>query len=218
MAGWQDLYRRARPAIPVSLRNLGELHFWQDGFLRSSGWLRSRRTGMAVDAAGAPLPWYTYPAIRFLENRIARGLRVFEFGMGNSTLWWSRRSDHIVTCEGDQAWYDRIASQMPANVKAIVAPHDSDAYVRAAADRAEPFDILIVDGRRRVECCRTSLPLLSDQGVVIWDDFHREHYQKGRVFLEAGGFRELPLWGMTPITAREACTSIFYRDGNCLGL
>jgi hypothetical protein len=218
MAAWEDIYRKTRQGIPVPVRNLGELHFWKDSFLRSSGWMRSRRSGMAVDAGGRPLPWYTYPAIRFLEARNLSQARVFEFGMGNSTLWWSPRADRVTTCEGDASWYDLIASTMPANVEAILVPEASDSYVRAAADRGGPYDVVIVDGRRRVECCRDSLPVLSEAGVIIWDDFHRERYHEGREFLGAAGYRELPFWGMTPITAREACTSIFYRDGNCLGI
>ena len=218
MAAWQDLYRKVRGAIPVSLRNLAELHLWNDGFLRATGWARSRRAGTAVDAKGAPLPWYTYPAIAFLETRDVRGCRLFEFGMGNSTLWWSRRTDRIVTCEGDKAWYDRVAARMPPSVEAIVVPDSSDLYVRAAADRGEPFDILVIDGRRRVQCCRESLPFLSERGVVIWDDYHRDYYREGGEMLRAAGFRELPFWGMTPVTARQACTSIFYRPDNCLGI
>jgi hypothetical protein len=218
MAGWQDVYRQMRGGIPVSLRNLGELHLWNDSFLQVSGWKRSRREGMAVDRSGSPLPWFTYPAIRFLETRVPSDARVFEFGMGNSTLWWSSRSRHVTTCEGDRGWYDRIAAKMPGNVEAIVVRDTSDEYVRAAATRGEKFDIVSIDGRRRVECCRNSLESLTDRGVVIWDDFHRERYHEGRKILGDAGFRELPFSGMTPITAREACTSVFYRSDNCLGI
>lgn len=218
MAAWEDIYRRVRRAIPASMRNLGELFFWKDSILQASGWMRSRRTGMAVDADGNPLPWYTYSAIRMLEGRVTANLNVFEFGMGNSTLWWSRRAGRVITCEGDKAWFDRIRPEMPSNVEAILIPETSEAYVQAAVDRGGPFDVLIIDGRRRVECCRNSLSSLSDEGVVIWDDFHRERYHEGREFLRADGFTELPFWGLTPLTARNACTSLFYRPRNCLGI
>ncbi|WP_114952372.1 FkbM family methyltransferase [Sphingosinicella terrae] len=217
MTAWQDMYRKVRGTIPTPARNLGELFLWRESFLRSTGWTRSRREGAAVDVDGDPIPWYTYPAIRFLEDRIPPTTRLFEFGMGNSTLWWSRKAKQIITCEGDQGWFDRIASQMPDNVEALLIP-DSDSYVRAAVDRGGPFDIVVVDGRRRVRCCRNSLPVISQAGVVIWDDFHRPYYHEGRAFLAEAGYRELPFWGMTPITARESCTSIFYRTGNLLGI
>jgi predicted O-methyltransferase YrrM len=173
---------------------------------------------MAVAADGSPLPWYTYPAIRFLEDRIPAGARVFEFGMGNSTLWWSRRAARIVTCESDQAWFDRIAPEMPANVDAVVKSETSDAYVAAAADHGEAFDILVLDGRRRVECCRHSLPLLAKGGVVVWDNSDRPRYEEGYELLRATGFKSLPFWGMAPMNIKEACTSIFYRPDNCLGI
>ena len=43
-----------------------------------------------VDADGRPLPWYTYPAIEYLEQLDFRDRTVFEFGSGASTLFWVR--------------------------------------------------------------------------------------------------------------------------------
>jgi len=46
----------------------------------------------------------TYPAIRFLERRLSNSLEVFEFGSGNSTLWWAERVSRIDSCEHDAQW------------------------------------------------------------------------------------------------------------------
>src|SRR5215471_14401630 len=51
-------------------------------FFLESGWLESLLREKPVDKAGAPIPWYTYPAIDFIEARIGRRLRVFEYGSG----------------------------------------------------------------------------------------------------------------------------------------
>jgi hypothetical protein len=59
---------------------------------------------------------------------------------------------------------------------------------------------------------------LSAQGVVIWDDFHREHYRSRSGFLRDAGFKELPFWGMAPLGAKGSLTSVFYRPDNCLGI
>lgn len=218
MSVLENTYRAIRGAIPSSLKNVGELHLWKLGYLRETGWIRSRGEGSAVDKNGKPLPWYTYPAIRFLEDRIPKDAKVFEFGMGNSTCWWGSRVAHVTTVEHDRGWFERVAKTMPDNVDVVLADMNADEYVKAAANSGQQFDVLVIDGRRRVRCCENSLGNLSDRGIVIWDDFHREHYRSRSAFLKDAGFKELPFWGMTPLVAREALTSIFYRPQNCLGI
>jgi hypothetical protein len=215
---WEDTYRSIRTMIPSPLKNIGELHLWKLGYLQETGWIRSRREGSAVDKDGAPIPWYTYPAIRFLKDRVPKSVTVFEFGMGNSTCWWGRRTTQVTTVEHDRSWHERVARSMPDNIHVILAAVDSDDYIAAAAKLQRNFDILVIDGRRRARCCESSLPNLTESGVIIWDDFHQEHYRSRSDFLQKAGFKELPFWGMTPLVAREALTSIFYRAGNCLGI
>jgi hypothetical protein len=214
----EDFYRAVRGVVPSPIKNIGELHLWKLGYLRETGWTRSRREGAAVDRHGAPIPWYTYPAIRFLEDRVPSDARVFEFGMGNSTCWWGKRVAQVTTVEHDHSWHDKVARSMPDNVAVTLAPVDSDDYVSAAARSGGTFDILVIDGRRRARCCEKSMANLSGRGDVIWDDFHREHYRSRSGFLRDAGFKELPFWGMTPLVSREALTSIFYRPRNCLGI
>lgn len=46
----------------------------------------SIRDWHAVDGAGQPVPWYTYPATEYLSHLDLSVLSVFEYGSGNSTL------------------------------------------------------------------------------------------------------------------------------------
>jgi hypothetical protein len=133
-------------------------------------------------------------------------------------LWWSARAASVAACETDQGWFDRIASVMPANVEPMLRAVDSADYPRAAADRGERFTILVIDGRRRVECARASVEALAPEGVVVWDNSERERYAEGLAFLHARGFRQLDFWGLGPLNLRAWCTSVLYRPGNCLGI
>src|SRR5262245_66641616 len=104
--------RRALQALGVwplyVLRTRGPLH--------DDGWFRSFASGLPVDAAGRPLPWLAYPAIEFLARRVQPEWRVFEYGCGNSTLWWASRVREVIACEHDRAWAERLRPQLPANV------------------------------------------------------------------------------------------------------
>ena len=53
-----------------------------------------------------PIPWYTYSSIHFLDKRIKKGMKIFEYGSGNSTLWFANKGCNICTYEHDLNWYN----------------------------------------------------------------------------------------------------------------
>jgi hypothetical protein len=184
------------------------------GFLRESGWLESYRRGVPTSANG-PLPWFTYAAIAFLEPRLQRDLSVFEYGAGYSTLWWAARVQQVKSCENDRAWYSRMASTCPANAELFYEPR-GPSYSQKAAEFSS--DIIVIDGRDRVDCARACLPGLRPGGVIVWDNSDRERYQDGFDWLGQNGFRRLDFGGLGPVNFTPWVTSIFYRSENCLGI
>jgi hypothetical protein len=39
-----------------------------------------------------------------------------EFGAGQSTLWWARQAEKVVSFEADRSWDAHLSKQIPANV------------------------------------------------------------------------------------------------------
>ena len=50
---------------------------------REYGHQMSAKMRASVDAAGAPIPWYSYPAIEYLNSISLEGLQVLEYGSGS---------------------------------------------------------------------------------------------------------------------------------------
>jgi len=189
------------------------------GPLREDGWLRSFREGRSVDASGAPLPWLTYPALEFLAARIRPEWRVFEYGSGASTHWWAKRVREVVSVEHDPGWYAKVRGGLPANAKLSHVPLvPGGDYARSAAREPGGFDVVVIDGRDRVNCARAALVGLQPRGVIVWDNSDRADYAEGYALLAAAGFRKVPFVGMAPVFNQKSETGVFYRDGNVLGL
>ncbi len=188
------------------------------GPLLEDGWFRSFREGVPVDAEGRPLPFMTYPLIRFLEERVDPSVRVFEYGSGFSTLWWAARVTEVVACEHNPDWHARISAQAPPNARIVLASRENGDYAGYAARFPQHFEFLVIDGRDRVECARRSLECLKPSGVVIWDDIHREKYQEGSDFLRSRGFRRLDFSGLVPSLNERGHSGVFYRADNCPSL
>lgn len=192
---------------------------WKRGALAEYGWFRSFKARRSVDAEGKPLPFISYPAIEFLAHRAQSGMSVFEFGSGASTLWWASRVKSVVSVEHDAAWYREILQQVPSNVTLdFVALEPGGAYSRRAVEHGGPFDIVVVDGRDRVNCAVSAVEALSPAGVIVWDDSERERYAEGQQALRRRGFRKLEFVGIGPMEPVKKETSIFYRPDNCLGI
>lgn len=194
------------------------------GYLAQSGWCRSARHHLPVDQSGRPIPWITYPALHFLSQRLGESMArrsVFEYGSGNSTLWWSERSRRVVSCEHDPGWYETFRVRVPANVEYHHCTLDSG-YAEAIQTVEGRFDVVVIDGLQRVECAEALVAVLetalSDDGIVLWDNSERPEDQPGMDRLRQRGFREVEFSGLGPVARVAWSTTVFYRKDNFLGL
>jgi hypothetical protein len=183
------------------------------------GYFASASARVPVSADGAPIPWLTYPALAFIEPRIRPTMRVFEWGTGQSTLWWAARVASVRSVEHDAAWHRQMQSRVPANVHYSHVPLGPNRnYEAAPASDSTRYDVIVNDGERRNECAAFIVDALTADGVVIWDNSDREYYAAGYELLTSRGFRRIDFWGFGPIDNRMWCTSLFYRDGNSFGV
>jgi hypothetical protein len=196
---------------------LYDLRHW--GYLHDVGYFESLRARLPIDREGAPIPWITYGSAMLLADRLDPQWSVFEWGSGNSTLWWAPRVKSVVSCEHDKMWYERMRDKVPSNVKLkFIELNPAGEYCRASQSYSAEFHVIVIDGRDRVNCARNCISALRPDGVVVWDNTGREKYQEGCDFLTTSGFRRLDFRGLTPANRHSDCTSVFYREDNCLRL
>ncbi len=81
--------------------HLGELvrHF--------PAWWSNQDGGSADD-----LPWLCFSAIEFLDRYLKSEMRVFEYGSGGSTLFFSRRVSQVWSVEHDSGWYEEVRGRL----------------------------------------------------------------------------------------------------------
>lgn len=195
------------------------LGFDKEGYLYDIGWVKSMETENVVGPDGNPIPWLTYPFIDFVDKRLEKKFEVFEFGSGNSTLYYAGKVASVKSIENDKFWYEKIKNSMPQNCELFFCELETNGeYCRYAAKTGGKYDIVVVDGRDRVNCCKNSINSLKPDGVLILDDANRPKYAEALSFMEASGFKRLDFWGLAPLVTYRKCTSLFYRDNNSLGV
>lgn len=108
---------------------------------------------------------------------------------------------------------------MPENVKLFHSEMETGGvYCKFAANSGKQYDIIVVDGEDRINCCLNNLAALKPGGVVVLDDVERTAYAPGVNFLTEAGFKRIDFWGTAPTIDYMKCTTLFYRTNNCLAV
>jgi hypothetical protein len=182
-------------------------------------------------------PWLTFRSMplieRFLDER--ERPRVFEFGSGASTLFWSTRGAEVTSVEHDPVWHDRIRRLLPPDVdyRLVVpeligttgSPADPEAYrsddaafegfsferyarqIDSAPDLG--LDIVLVDGRARPSCIQQALPKVASGGLLILDNADRSYYVQHVTGLDE--FRQHVFSGQHPGLPSPGRTDVYVR-------
>jgi hypothetical protein len=165
----------------------------------------------SLDGLGQPIPWISYPAISFLEQRDLAGCRVFEFGTGNSTLYWLRRGASVDGVEHDPVWHARAASLPKGEADRLKLVEDPKRYPQAIRGCPGRYDIILVDGIERLACAREALKKLKRDGMIILDN--SDWHPRTAALLRRAGLVQVDFSGFSPINAYVGTTSFFLGRG-----
>jgi hypothetical protein len=172
---------------------------------RAYGQWSSIRDWDCKDSDGNPIPWYTYPAIEYLNHLDLSGLDVFEFGSGNSTLWWAKKAKSVFSVEDDPLWFARVKNKINTDNIFYDIKAEKHLYL---ANLNKRYDITIIDGKYRPECADHYLNFIDGGFMLIFDnsDWYPEVIDKIRQSLK---WVEIDFHGFGPINMYTWTTSIF---------
>lgn len=153
------------------------------------------------DMISLDVPWWTYGAIDYLQNYIkncAHPIKAFEYGSGASTLWLAKRCAWVVSIEHDEVWFHKLLPKItiyPNVDLQLIQPepstniyptpyHSSKArflsfqkYVQSLESTTQKYDLIVIDGRCRVDCFQIAQQYLSPNGIILLDNSNRTRYQ-----------------------------------------
>lgn len=188
-----------------------------------------------LDYSKSPLvlgiPWITFEAIDYLNEIIKSDMKVFEFGSGGSTKFFTKRVAEVTSVEHDQRWYEKIkqelgeapnlnlilveGKQFLPNYEQIVYDEEDDNldywdYSRIILNfKDDYFDLILIDGKARNACIMNSLNKLKPGGILILDNSHRISYQDSLINLK--GWLLLKSFGPTVSSKKFTETSFFQK-------
>ena len=124
-------------------------------------------------------PFITDDSFFFLEKYLSNksSCSVLEFGAGASTIWLDAcdKVSEVTSIEHDKIYYDAVLQR--ATKKTVLLLRERP-YNTVCNSLDQKFDIIIIDGRDRNRCFESSLPLLKEDGIIIFDNMERGYYHK----------------------------------------
>ena len=124
-----------------------------------------------VSANGNPIPWFTYAAIDYLQKFDLSGMKVFEWGSGNSSIFFAKRALAVISIEDSKEWADTLTKSSIANLH--VLHRTGLEYVEAICkEGSAPPNIVVIDGVDRFRCGEILVrqPFLPDLTIIIVDN------------------------------------------------
>lgn len=174
---------------------------------------------VCVDKDGKPLPWYTYPAIEYLMQFDYSQKKIFEFGCGYSSLFWSERAQNVISIEDNPKWYEKWRQEFKEKNLDIRWRDEGEIYEKAVFEDGDKYDVIVIDGKRREKCCETAISNLASGGMIILDDSDRintsQEYVDAVKILKAANLIQVDFYGFCPMNNYTKTTSLFLsRDFN----
>jgi hypothetical protein len=170
------------------------------------GQVRSAQRGSPINREGQPIPWYTYPAIEYINRLDFREKKIFEYGSGNSTLYWAQRCKRLASVEDDHDWFKQISSKLPSKVHYQFLPERED-YVHSIQLINDNFDVVIIDGSYRYECVQEAIKKISENAVILLDN--SDWYPEAAKVLRDANLIQIDMAGFGPINNYTWTTSFF---------
>lgn len=131
-------------------------------------------------------PWFSWPAIDFLESYLTKEMSLFEYGSGGSTLFFSARVGSTKAVEDNRGWYELLAPKLAAlgdsSIDYTFASAEGDDYAKSAyvVSLDRPFDVIVVDGTEdwpdqilRDVCFARAQQFVRPGGIIVVDDAWR---------------------------------------------
>lgn len=159
-----------------------------------------------IASNGAPIPWYTYPAVEYFDQLDAKGLNIFEYSSGNSSLYWAQKGANVYSVEHNAEWFEEM-SQKSSSLKALTLATDRGSYATTITKYNVNFDIIIIDGAWRNDCAREALKRCEKETLVLLDN--SDWYTDVASIFRESGFFQVDWNGFGPINPYSWTTSLF---------
>lgn len=123
-------------------------------------------------------PWYVQSFLDELDTWDLSKLKIFEYGLGASTLWHSKKCKELFGVDNDNEYFKYVVAHLNeyGNGSTVLLTCESGKsnYINSIYLNAR-YDIVVIDGFTdwRNECVKPAMDCLKENGILIIDNFQQ---------------------------------------------
>jgi hypothetical protein len=139
--------------------------------------------------------WMTINEQEFFKKHLNGSQKVLEWGCGSSTINISSIVNEIYSVEHDSEWFNKISKEVPSNVHLFLCKPDLPynegghcgtfdefkTYIEKPIGLGI-FDLILIDGRARIECSKICHKISHDETLIFVHDYRgrykNENYEE----------------------------------------
>lgn len=99
-------------AMKASIKSANVKIFFNDLKYFPKWWQFRKLKGGTFDYK---IPWLAFGAIQFIDSYLDKNMKLFEYGSGGSTIYFSDKVDTIISVEHDEKWFDKVSAYLDKN-------------------------------------------------------------------------------------------------------
>lgn len=118
---------------------------------------------------GLIMPWYTSPCLEWMLTLDLKGKRVFEYGVGDSTLWFRQKGCFCLGVDLSYDWAAKVGAISTSSQIGYI-----NTLSKIVTSSKDFFDIIVIDGDYRDNCTGNALMFLNYGGYLIIDNYKQK--------------------------------------------
>lgn len=160
------------------------------------------------------LPWMTFSVIDHISAKIGPESRVFEYGMGHSTIYWLKKGAEVYAVDHNSEWCDLVEEKIhDFCLKRATLQYKTkiDSYTNSIYDSGGLFDLIIVDGAFRHECLAASVQCVAPGGLLVLDNSDWKWFKRIAVEVIPSSWMKSIFYGPVPMAGAKNETTVWQR-------
>ena len=152
-------------------------------------------------------PWMSSNEIELVKHFLKPDMTMLEWGSGGSTVEFSPLVKKYYSIEHIKEWYNKVDIEIKVRklnnvVNILLEPdlprtiptkyEEFKSYIEKIDELDEMFDVILVDGRARVQCAERAIKYLKKDGVILVHDYFRrpQYHSLEKLFYIEGMVKE----------------------------
>tara|TARA_B100000214_G_C23946754_1_gene618366 strand:- start:540 stop:1541 length:1002 start_codon:yes stop_codon:yes gene_type:complete len=152
-----------------------------------------------------PKPLLTDSFLNWFETYNWSNKKLLELGSGNSTLYFSKFFESVLSYETNEKWFIKLKSKIEDNVK-LQKVDSIISHLKHNTKNINNFEVILIDaGENRAEISEWLIES-KFKGIIFFDN--SDWSRKSIVNFLNNDFLEIPFFGLKPVYDFLSCTSV----------